>query len=64
MISRFTGLLACAKGKHERSMEHAFRGDDGEMYSRCERCGVKMRRLQKRRWVVVGKEDRVIAQQR
>ncbi len=45
------GRLRCFSGKHERS-EHKIR-KVGDVYaSRCRYCGVPMRRVQKRRWVV------------
>ncbi|MCH4891842.1 MULTISPECIES: hypothetical protein [unclassified Sphingomonas] len=51
MISRVVGLVGCVQGRHERDAARAV--PDGDQYvSRCAHCGVPMRRLAKRKWVV------------
>ena len=53
MLSWLLGRMRCLSGKHERSQKHAVRLDGDEQYtSKCAYCGVPMRRLAKRRWIV------------
>lgn len=54
MIWKIFGLLGCLFGKHLRSIEDArFPAANKDlMKSKCTFCGVPMKRLAKRRWVV------------
>lgn len=53
MIKWIVGRAKCLTGTHERSQRHAQKiGDDESYTSKCQYCGVPMRRITKRNWVV------------
>ena len=51
MFGYISGLVGCARGRHERS-EPRIRMVNGTYYSQCRYCRTPMRREAKRRWVV------------
>ena len=57
MFSWFAGRSRCLRGKHERSEKHIHRGGDDRFVSKCQYCGVPMRRRAKRDWVVISRSE-------
>lgn len=51
MFAKAKGLMACVTGHHLRSEADARKIDDTYV-SVCQHCGVGLRRLSKRHWVV------------
>ena len=58
MLKLLAGRLACFRGKHERNGDKIRNIGSEDYRSTCLYCGIPMKRLAKRKWIVTPKAER------